>query len=300
MSDSSSVSSASSTETTLSELLKDFRKVAKKQQELTKRIASMTKGMKPRAKKAATGEKKAPRKSSDGQRRWRHFQKFVWAQLKEENAAAPFKDAMAEAGTRWDKGNPITEEDQAAFEAWCEENPVPTAEEAAAAKEEKDAEAAAKKQAAKEKREAAKAEKAAATKEKKASTKATPSAAAKAAVAAAAPKPSAKKAAAGAGGAAAGAGGGKALVPAASPAPKAAPKSKMLEDGEHVIEGKQCSVISGHVWEEATGSALGVINPTTGKLDKTAKAIKACDDFMAAQTALEDKKEESAAEEADE
>lgn len=140
--------------------MKELTATQKQMNELTKRITKLSKGAKVKSSKKKSAST-TPRKSSDGQRRWRHFQKFIWEQLKEDNAAAPFKDAMKEAGTRWDKSNPITEEDKEAFEAWCEENPVPTAEEAAAAKEEKDAEAAAKKQEAKEKRAAAKATKAA-------------------------------------------------------------------------------------------------------------------------------------------
>ena len=69
-------------------------------------------------------------KTSDRQRRWQAFQKFIWDDLKTKNPAVPFKEAMQAAGPRWAAGNPISEEDQAAFEAWLT---------AAAAKAEKSA-----------------------------------------------------------------------------------------------------------------------------------------------------------------
>lgn len=289
MSDSASVSSAASAATaepTLADLLKQARDHQKAAADLLKQVSVAAKGMKAPRKKAADGDKK-PRKTSDGQRRWQHFQKFVWAELREENAAAPFKEAMSVAGTRWDKGNPITEEDQAAFEAYCEENPIPTAEEAADAKAEKEVAALEAKEAKKAEREAEKARK---VKEKTATraaaapkAKATPATAAKAAVAAAAPKPAAKPVAAPKAGAAAGAGGGaaaKALpMPKAAPAPKA---PKVLEDGEHEIDGKSCLVQAGHVFDVTTGLPVGIINAKTGKLDKTAAAIKACEAYQAA------------------
>jgi colicin import membrane protein len=167
MSDSSSVSSASSAEPSLAELLKAAREHQKAAGDILKKVAGAAKGLKAPKKKAASGEKK-PRKTSDGQRRWQAFQKFIWDELKAENPAAPFKEAMKAAGPRWHAGSPLSEEDQAAFEAWLEENPIPSAEEAADAKEAKAAEAAAEKERKKAEREAAKAEKAAATKAAKA------------------------------------------------------------------------------------------------------------------------------------
>jgi hypothetical protein len=283
MSDSSSVSSAASAaaEPTLADLLKQAREHQKAASDLLKQVSVAAKGMKAPRKKGADIEKK-PRKTSDGQRRWQHFQRFIWEELRGENAAAPFKEAMSVAGTRWDKGCPITAEDQVEFDAYCEEHPVPTAEEAAEAKMAKDAEAMEAKAVKKAEREMEKTAKTAAKTAAKAdavpkAAKATPAAAAKAAVAAAAPKPSAKPSA--------GAGGGATASAAkAAPAPKAAPKaaSKVLADGEHEIDGKKCILMSGHVFDVETGSALGVINAKTGKLDKTAAAIKACETFEAA------------------
>jgi hypothetical protein len=285
MSDSSSVSSAASVtaEPTLADLLKQAREHQKAASDLLKQVSVAAKGMKAPRKKGADVEKK-PRKTSDGQRRWQHFQRFVWEQLQEENATAPFKEAMSVAGTRWDKGCPITAEDQVAFDAYCEEHPVPTAEEAAAAKMAKDAALAEEKAVKKAEREMEKTAKTAAKTAAKAdaapkAAKATPAAAAKAAVAAAAPKPIAKPSA-GAGGGASASAAKAAPAPKAATAPKAA--SKVLADGEHEIDGKKCLVMSGHVFDVETGSPLGVINAKTGKLDKTAAALKACETFEAA------------------
>jgi hypothetical protein len=53
-----------------------------------------------------------------GQQRWMSFQKFIWQQMKAVSAAVPFKEAMKEAGRRWDAGQPKLPEDAAAFDAW--------------------------------------------------------------------------------------------------------------------------------------------------------------------------------------
>ena len=300
MSDSSSVSSASTAAApSLAELLAEARQHQKAASDLLKQVAAAAKGLKAPKKKAVDGEKK-PRKTSDGQRRWQAFQKFIWDDLKAENPAVPFKAAMQAAGPRWAAGNPISEEDQAAFEAWLEANPIPSVEEAAEAKEAKAAEAAAEKERKKAEREAAKAEKAAATKAAKAAAKdatakdatakpakaavakaavakpakgatakASPAAAAASAIAKAAPKPAApatpaKKAA------------------SAAPAPGAPKKaSKGLPDGDHVIDGVNCTVVRNHVFNAEDCSAIGVLNASTGKLDKSAKALAACDAIMA-------------------
>jgi hypothetical protein len=136
MSDNESVSSASSAEpVTIAEMLAEARDHQKKADELLKQAEKLAKKTKVKTPKAA-GEKK-PRKTSEGQRRWQAFQKFVWDQLKEENPAAPYKEAMQAAGPRWSSGEAVSQEDKDAFEAWLEENPIPTEEERAAAKEEK-------------------------------------------------------------------------------------------------------------------------------------------------------------------
>ena len=280
MSDASSVSSASSAEPSLADLLKQAREHQKAASDLLKQVAGAAKGLKAPKKKADSGEKK-PRKTSDGQRRWQAFQKFIWDELKTENPAVPFKEAMKAAGPRWAAGNPISEEDQAAFEAWLEENPIPSAEEAAEAKEAKAADAAAEKERKKAEREAEKAEKAAATKAAKAEkvkatkaaapAKASPAAAAAKAVEKAAPKPVAPTTPA-----------KKPAAAAASAAPKKA-TSKGLPDGDHVIDGVNCTVVRNHVFNAEDCSAIGVLNPATGKLDKSAKAIAACDALMAAE-----------------
>ncbi len=204
MSDSESISSTSSASTagapTLAELLKEAREFHKKAEALLKEAAKAAKGVKVKSKKPA-GEKK-PRKISEGQLKWRAFQKFVWDELKEENPATPFKEAMKAAGPRWNKGTP-EEDDAARFEAWLEENPLPSPEEAMEERASKLEEEKMEKEAKKAAREKAKADKA---KEKAKATKAEkPAAAAKTATPAkAAPakkpaptkKPAAKKAAA--------------------------------------------------------------------------------------------------------
>jgi hypothetical protein len=196
MSDSESVSSASTAAApTLAELLKEARNFHKKAEGLLKEAAKAAKGVKV-AKKKPAGEKKA-RKVSEGQLKWRAFQKFVWAGMKEENPATPFKEAMKAAGPRWNKGEP-EEDDSARFEEWLEENPILSPEEAMAEREEK--------------LEAEKAEKA--DKErKKEEAKATKTKAAKAAKAA--PKTPAKP-----------------TKPAATAAPKKAAKAVVSSDSE--------------------------------------------------------------------
>jgi hypothetical protein len=190
MSDSESVSSASTCAApTLAELLKEARNFHKKAEGLLKEAAKAAKGVKV-AKKKPAGEKKA-RKVSEGQLKWRAFQKFVWAEMKEENPATPFKEAMKAAGPRWNKGEP-EEDDSTRFEEWLEENPIPSPEEAMAEREEKLEAEKAEKERKKEEREDAKATKAKAAKAAKAAPK-TPAKPTKPA-ATAAPKKAAKAA----------------------------------------------------------------------------------------------------------
>ena len=182
MSDSESVSSMSSATAapTIMELLKEAREFHKKADALLKEAAKAAKSVKVKTKKPA-GEKKA-RKISEGQLKWRAFQKFVWEELKEENPATPFKEAMKAAGPRWNKGVP-EEDDAIRFEAWLEANPLPTPEEAMEERTSKLEEEKQEKERKKGEREAAK------TKGKKA-----PAAAAAAAAAAPAKKAPAKPA----------------------------------------------------------------------------------------------------------
>ncbi len=194
MSDSESVSSASTAAApTLAELLKEARNFHKKAEGLLKEAAKAAKGVKV-AKKKPAGEKK-PRKVSEGQLKWQAFQKFVWAELKEENPATPFKEAMKAAGPRWNKGAPADEDDAARFEEWLEENPIPTPEEAMEAREAKLKEEAEEKERKKEERAKEKERKA---KEKAKTAKAAPKTPAKPTkpASAAAPKKAAKAAAA--------------------------------------------------------------------------------------------------------
>jgi len=204
MSDSESISSTSSASTaaapTLAELLKEAREFHKKAEALLKEAAKAAKGVKVKTKKPA-GERK-PRKISEGQLKWQAFQKYVWAEMKEENPATAFKEAMKAAGPRWSKGAPADEDDAARFEQWLEENPIPSPEEAMEARTAKLEEEKEEKERKKEEREKAKAEK---KKVAKPAAKAapTPASKAKAAPAAAAAKkpaatkkPAAKKAAA--------------------------------------------------------------------------------------------------------
>jgi hypothetical protein len=190
MSDSESISSASSASTTaaptLVELLKEAREFHKKAEALLKEAAKAAKGVKVKTKKPA-GEKK-PRKISEGQLKWQAFQKFIWDELKEENPATPFKEAMKAAGPRWSKGAPADEDDAARFEAWLEDHPIPTPEEAMEARTSKLEDEKDEKERKKAEREKAKATK---TKEKKA-----PAAKPAPAKKPAAKKPAAKKAAA--------------------------------------------------------------------------------------------------------
>jgi hypothetical protein len=186
MSDSESISSTSSAAAapTIMELLKEAREFHKKADALLKEAAKAAKSVKVKTKKPA-GEKKA-RKISEGQLKWRAFQKFVWEELKEENPATPFKEAMKAAGPRWNKGVP-EEDDATRFEAWLEANPLPTPEEAMEERTSKLEEEKEEKERKKGEREAAK------TKGKKAAA-AAPAAPAPAPAKKAAAKPAPKKA----------------------------------------------------------------------------------------------------------
>ena len=172
MSDSESVSSSASSiaAPTPAEMVKEIRQQLKAAADHLKQLAAATKGLKAPKKKAASS---APRKPSDGMLKWQAFQKFVWSQLKEDNPAAPFKEAMKTAGERWEKGEPISSKDKRRFTAWLEENPIPTAEEALVAAAEKKAAAEQEKE---EKKAAREAEKARKAKEKAKTAKSKPKA----------------------------------------------------------------------------------------------------------------------------
>jgi uncharacterized coiled-coil protein SlyX len=131
MSDNESVSSSGSQDETIASMLARVREHQRKVDEILKQAEKMAKKVKVKAKST---KEKTPRKTSEGQRRWQSFQKFVWDQLKEENAAAPYKAAMQAAGPRWSGGEPVSEEDKTAFAEWLKTNPIPTEEERVAAK----------------------------------------------------------------------------------------------------------------------------------------------------------------------
>jgi hypothetical protein len=116
MSDSESVVSNKEQVETFADLMAELIANQKKADALLKRIEKMAKKVKV---KSGVKEKK-PRKSSEGQVRWQQFQKFVWDELKGENAAAPYKEAMRAAGPRWSAGEPVSEEDKVAFREWLE------------------------------------------------------------------------------------------------------------------------------------------------------------------------------------
>lgn len=116
MSDSESVVSNKEQSETFADLMAELIANQKKADALLKRIEKMAKKVKV---KSGVKEKK-PRKSSEGQVRWQQFQKFVWDELKGENAAAPYKEAMRAAGPRWSNGEPVSEEDKVAFRDWME------------------------------------------------------------------------------------------------------------------------------------------------------------------------------------
>lgn len=131
MSDNESMSSSGVQDETIASMLAQVREHHKKVDEILKQAEKMAKKVKVKAKST---KEKTPRKTSEGQRRWQSFQKFVWDQLKETNAAAPYKAAMQAAGPRWSGGEPVSEEDKVAFTEWLKANPVPTEEERVAAK----------------------------------------------------------------------------------------------------------------------------------------------------------------------
>jgi hypothetical protein len=115
MSDSESAVSNKEQNETFADLMAELIANQKKADALLKRIEKMSKKM-----KVKTVKEKKPRKSSEGQVRWQQFQKFVWDELKGENAAAPYKEAMRAAGPRWSGGEPVSEEDKVAFREWLE------------------------------------------------------------------------------------------------------------------------------------------------------------------------------------
>ena len=51
--------------------------------------------------------------------RQRAFQRFVWEEMRAvRGGETPFKEAMIEAGRRWENGEPISEKDKLALAAW--------------------------------------------------------------------------------------------------------------------------------------------------------------------------------------
>ena len=201
------------------DIIAQIREHHKRADELLKQTEKMMKKVKVKAPKSAADRK--PRKASEGQKRWRAFQSYIWEQLKADNPTTPYKEAMRVAGERKREGH-LNEGSKtlAKFETWLKANPIPSDEERAAAKAAKDAAAkaardakkAAKKTAAK--KQSALASKAAAAAETDAGTTDAEAAPAKANAA-----PKSKKAAAAATTAS------ESEAPVA-PAAKAAPKKK--------------------------------------------------------------------------
>jgi hypothetical protein len=70
-----------------------------------------------KASKKATAPIRAP---TANMQRWRSFQKFIWQQMKVVSVAVSYKEAMKEAGHRWENGQPISTKDKLAFEAFLD------------------------------------------------------------------------------------------------------------------------------------------------------------------------------------
>ncbi len=227
MSDNESISNSSAAEEiNVHDIIAKIRDHHKRADELLKQTEKMMKKVKVKAPKSAADRK--PRKASEGQKRWRAFQSYIWELLKADNPTTPYKEAMRVAGERKREGY-LNDGSKtlAKFETWLKANPIPSDEERAAAKAAKDAAAkaareakknakktAAKKQSASAAKAAASAETdlgttdaesapaakakpaAAAAKGKKAATAATTASESEAPPAAAKPAPKAKKPAA--------------------------------------------------------------------------------------------------------
>ncbi len=139
MSDNESISNSSAAEEiNVHDIIAKIRDHHKRADELLKQTEKMMKKVKVKAPKSAADRK--PRKASEGQKRWQAFQKYTWDQLKEENPATPYKEAMRVAGERKREGY-LNEGSKtlAKFETWLKANPIPSDEERAAAKAAKDA-----------------------------------------------------------------------------------------------------------------------------------------------------------------
>jgi hypothetical protein len=143
--------------TKLANLLKEARSRALKpgSRELLEQVARSAKGMKT-ARRKSEETTPVPRKTSDGQRRWQAFQKFILGKMQKNDPNTPFKAAMSASAYKWAAGNPIDEAEKAEFEEWLKTNPIPTAENALHAHQEKLSAAASAKEVKKAEREAAK------------------------------------------------------------------------------------------------------------------------------------------------
>ena len=120
-------------EPTLANLLKQARKHQREAEKVQREMVKATKGIKV---KKHLSDVKQPRKTSDGQRRWQAFQRFIWAKMQKTNPNVTFKNAISASGPLWAAGNP-KEEVAAEFEEYLKENPIPSAEEAIASRQEK-------------------------------------------------------------------------------------------------------------------------------------------------------------------
>ncbi len=195
MSDNESISHTSAAEEiNVHDIITQIRDHHKRADELLKQTEKMLKKVKVKTPKSAADRK--PRKASEGQKRWRAFQSYIWELLKADNPTTPYKEAMRVAGERKREGYLADgSKTLAKFETWLKANPIPSDEERAAAKAKKDAAAKAAREAKKNaKKTAAKKQSASAAKAAEAAetdagtTDAEPAAAAKPATA----KPAAK------------------------------------------------------------------------------------------------------------
>ena len=139
MSDNESVSHTSAAEEiNVHDIIGQIRDHHKRAEELLKQTEKMLKKVKVKAPKSAADRK--PRKASEGQKRWRAFQSYIWELLKADNPTTPYKEAMRVAGERKREGY-LNEGSKtlAKFETWLKANPIPSDEERAAAKAAKEA-----------------------------------------------------------------------------------------------------------------------------------------------------------------
>jgi hypothetical protein len=139
MSDNESISHTSAAEeVNVHDIIAQIREHHKRADELLKQTEKMMKKVKVKVPKSAADRK--PRKASEGQKRWRAFQSYIWELLKADNPTTPYKEAMRVAGERKREGylddgsKTLTK-----FETWLKANPIPSDEERAAAKAKKDA-----------------------------------------------------------------------------------------------------------------------------------------------------------------